>query len=87
MPYDAHVVMPGVQSAKCPLIECSFCPLNVPQLDLARADANAEGHAVIEKVARGYVGALGLADLHHRARIRPPDVHVLEERDHDNVMH
>ena len=62
--------------------------LDVPQLNLARTDADAEERAIVGKVDRGDVGALGrLADLHHRARLRLPDVRVLGERDRDDVLH
>ena len=62
--------------------------LDVPQLDLTRADADTEERAVVRKVDRGDVRALGrLADLHDRARLRLPDVRVLGERDRDDVLH
>src|SRR6267142_2746530 len=62
--------------------------LDVPQLDLARADADPQERAVVGKVHRGDVGALGRrADLHHPARVRLPDVSVLRERDGDDVLH
>ena len=62
--------------------------LDVPQFDLARANADAQERAIVRKVHRGDVCALGrLADLHHRTRVRPPDVRVLGERDRDDILH
>lgn len=65
----------------------SLSRLDVPQLDVARADADAEERAVVGKVDRGDVRALWrLTDLRHRARLGPPDVRVLGERDGDDVL-
>ena len=54
--------------------------LNIPQLDVARADPDPKERAVIRKVHRRDVRSLGsLADLYHLARVCLPNVRVLGE--------
>ena len=61
---------------------------DAPQLDVARTDTDTEERAVVRKVDREDVGAPGrLADLHDRTCLSLPDVCVLREHDHDDILH